>query len=33
MLIFSFMNNNYNNTSGNIKREMEKILWEVHEKY
>lgn len=33
MLIFSFMNNNYNNTSGNIKREMEKILWEAHEKY
>lgn len=33
LLIFSFMNNNYNNTSVNIKREMEIILWEIHEKY
>jgi len=32
-LIFSFMNNNYNSSSSNIKKEMEKILWQLHEKY
>ena len=32
-LIFSFMNNNYTSSSSNIKREMEKILWQLHEKY
>ncbi len=33
ILIFSFMNNHYNSESYPIKKRMEKILWEVREKY
>jgi D-alanyl-D-alanine carboxypeptidase/D-alanyl-D-alanine-endopeptidase (penicillin-binding protein 4) len=32
-LLFSFMNNNYPGSSSGIKKEMEQILMEVHEKY
>ncbi len=32
-LIFSFMNNNYPTESRPVKREMERILWEVRERY
>ena len=32
-LIFSFMHNNYTQSSSTIKAEMQKILWEVHENY
>lgn len=33
LLLFSYMNNNYPNSSGPIKQEMERILYEIHEKY
>ena len=32
-LIFSFMHNNFTSPSSEIKTEMEKTLWEIHEKY
>ncbi len=32
-LIFSFMHNHYPGSSGPIKKEMEKILWQIHLKY
>ena len=33
VLLFSFMNNNYPGSSGPIKEEMERILYQIHEKY
>ncbi len=33
LLVFSFMNNNYPDESRPVKKEMEKILWQIHEKY
>lgn len=33
VLLFSFMNNNYPDESRPVKKEMEKILWQIHEKY
>jgi len=33
LFIFSFMNNNYPTKSGPVKHRMEKIMWELHEKY
>ena len=33
MLIFSFINNNYPTSSAPIKKRMEQILWEIHQKY
>ena len=33
VLIFSFMHNHYQGSSFKIKAEMQKILWEIHEKY
>lgn len=32
-LIFSFMHNNYTIPSSELKEEMERILWKIHEKY
>lgn len=33
ILVFSYMNNNYPVSSSEIKPAMEKLLWEIHEKY
>ncbi|MTI39681.1 D-alanyl-D-alanine carboxypeptidase [Fulvivirga lutimaris] len=33
LLIFSFINNNYPTSSTPIKKKMEQILWEIHQKY
>ncbi len=33
LLIFSFINNNYPTSSAPIKKRMEQILWEIHQKY
>jgi serine-type D-Ala-D-Ala carboxypeptidase/endopeptidase (penicillin-binding protein 4) len=33
LLLFSFMNNNFKNTSGEIRDEMVRIMTEIHEKY
>lgn len=33
LLIFSFINNNYPTSSTPIKKRMEQILWEIHQKY
>lgn len=33
LFIFSFMNNNYPTKSGPVKHRMEKIMWQIHEKY
>lgn len=33
LLLYSFMNNNFRGSSSNIRKEMERIMTEVHEKY
>ncbi|MEQ9412878.1 MAG: D-alanyl-D-alanine carboxypeptidase, partial [Cyclobacteriaceae bacterium] len=33
LLIFSFMNNNYTASSNDIKKDMESVLLEIHERY